>query len=171
MCAVRFGSSAAFSAARPPLPMSRVVDRSWECGFGFGEVKRKRTDLVLPWEDSVFSFVAQETSFLDNLQEALLEQPEPVPLPVPADTKASSKLSQTFSLPQPKLRSLSQWKPQDSQAERQAALSKWSQLFRTVPHFFLEETQLEVVHENSQVELATLCLVVSTVCSASQPGR
>ena len=141
MCAVHFGSSVDFSAARPPLPMRKVVDPSWACGFGFGAVKRQRTDLVLPWEDPVFSFVAQETSFLDELQETLLEQPEPVPLPAPAETKDASRLTQSLSLPQPKLRSLSQWKPQDSQAERQAALSKWSQLLRAVPHFFLEETQ------------------------------
>ena len=128
------------------------------CGFGFGSVKRKRTDLALPWEDPVFSFVAQETSFLDELQEQLLEQPTPVPLPAPAETKATNSLSLRASLPQPKLRSVAQWRPQDSQAERQAALSKWSQLLRAVPHFFPEETQLEVVHEQSQVELGNLDL-------------
>ena len=138
--------------------MRKVVDPSWECGFGFGSVQRKRTDLVLPWEDPVFSFVAQETSFLDELQEQLLEQPTPVPLPAPADTKATNSLSLSVSLPQPKLRSVAQWRPQDSQAERQAALSKWSQLLRAVPHFFPEETQLEVVHEQSQVELGNLDL-------------
>ena len=132
------------------------MDPSWECGFGFGPVKRKRTDLVLPWEDPVFSFVAQETTFLDQLQETLLELPAPVPLPAPADTKAKDCVSQASSLPQPKLRSVAQWKPQDSQAERQAALSKWSQLLRTVPHFFPEQTQLEIVHEHSQVELGNL---------------
>ena len=158
MCAVHFGSSVDFSAARPPLPMRKVVDPSWECGFGFGSVKRKRTDLALPWEDPVFSFVAQETSFLDELQEQLLEQPTPVPLPAPAETKATDSLSLRASLPQPKLRSVTQWRPQDSQAERQAALSKWSQLLRAVPHFFPEETQLEVVHEQSQVELGNLDL-------------
>ena len=81
--------------------MRKVVDPSWECGFGFGSVKRKRTDLALPWEDPVFSFVAQETSFLDELQEQLLEQPTPVPLPAPADTKATNSLSLSVSLPQP----------------------------------------------------------------------
>ena len=124
--------------------MRKVVDPSWECGFGFGSVKRKRTDLALPWEDPVFSFVAQETSFLDELQEQLLE--------------ATNSLSLCVSLPQPKLRSVAQWRPQDSKTERQAALSKWSQLLRAVPHFFPKETQLEVVHEQSQVELGNLDL-------------
>ena len=77
-------------------------------------MKRKRTDLALPWEDPVFSFVAQETSFLDELQEQLLEQPTPVPLPAPAETKATNSLSLRASLPQPKLRSVAQWRPQDS---------------------------------------------------------
>ena len=42
MYAVHFGSSVDFSAARPPLPMRKVVDPSWECGFGFGAVKRQQ---------------------------------------------------------------------------------------------------------------------------------
>ena len=144
-------------AARPPRPMRKVVDPSWECGLGFGSVKRRRTDLVLPWEEPVFSFLAQDTNFLQDLQEKLLEQPEPVPLPTPVAAKA---LVQQTSLrpPQPKLRSVTQWKPQDSQAERQAALSKWSQLLRAVPHLFPEETQLEIVHEDNQVELGNLDL-------------
>ncbi|CAE7637842.1 unnamed protein product, partial [Symbiodinium microadriaticum] len=137
--------------------MRKVVDPSWECGLGFGSVKRRRTDLVLPWEEPVFSFLAQDTNFLQDLQEKLLEQPEPVPLPTPVAAKA---LVQQTSLrpPQPKLRSVTQWKPQDSQAERQAALSKWSQLLRAVPHLFPEETQLEIVHEDNQVELGNLDL-------------
>ena len=50
------------------------------------------------------------------------------------------------------------FKPQDSQAERQAALSKWSQLFRATPHFFQPATVSEIAHENSRVELGNLDL-------------
>ena len=128
--------------------------------------------LVLPWEDPVFSFVAQEATFLDKLQETLLELPAPVPLPAPADTKAKDSVSQASRLPQPRLRSVAQWKPQDSQAERQAALSKWSQLLRT-PHFFPEQTQLEIVHEHrsSRARQPRLTLCQEEHQHSSQPRQ
>ncbi|CAE7708446.1 slc10a7 [Symbiodinium sp. CCMP2592] len=47
---------------------------------------------------------------------------------------------------------------QDSQAERQAALSKWSPLLRAVPHFFQPETVSEIANEDSCVELGNLDL-------------
>ncbi|OLP99751.1 hypothetical protein AK812_SmicGene17658 [Symbiodinium microadriaticum] len=106
-------------------------------------------------KDPVFQFVVQDRCFLDNLQETLLSQPDPVPLPQPVSQTVEAK-SQPASLPTPKLRALGQWKPQDSQAERQAALSKWSQLFRAVPHLFRPETVSEVVHESSRTELGNL---------------
>ena len=146
-------------SAHPPLPkMRRVLDPSWECGLGFGTVKRSRSDLRLPWEDPVFSFLQQDRSFLDELQDKLLDLPDPAPLPVSRQEQSQPKPLPQPALPQPKLRVFRQWKPQDSQAERQAALSKWSQLLRAVPHFFAEETQLEVVHEDSQLELGNLDL-------------
>ncbi|CAE7939410.1 unnamed protein product [Symbiodinium necroappetens] len=123
----------------------------------FGQVKRTRSNLSLPWEDPAFQFVVQDRNFLDSLQDTLLSQPDPVPLPQPVSQSAEAKL-QSASLPTPKLRTLGQWKPQDSQAERQAALSKWSQLFRAVPHLFRPETVSEVVHECSRTELGNLDL-------------
>ena len=137
--------------------MRRALDPCWDCGLGFGQVKRTRADLSLPWEDPVFQFVVQDRCFLDNLQETLLSQPDPVPLPQPVSQTVEAKL-QPASLPTPKLRALGQWRPQDSQAERQAALSKWSQLFRAVPHLFRPETVSEVVHESSRTELGNLDL-------------
>ena len=142
----------------PSTPIRRVLDPVWECGLGFGEVKRSRKDLRLPWEEPAFSFVAEDRCFLDDLQQSLLGLPDPVALPKPVLEQGKSAAVQVPRLPQPKLRRLSQWKPQDSQAERQAALSKWSQLLRAVPYFFPEETQLELVHEDSQTELGNFDL-------------
>ncbi|CAE7256494.1 unnamed protein product [Symbiodinium natans] len=138
--------------------MRRVIDPAWECGLGFGEVKRSRTDLRLPWEEPIFSFVASDRCFLDDVQASLLDPPDPVALPTPVLETAKTSLLAPAQLPQPKLRRLSQWKPQDSQAERQAALSKWSQLLRAAPHFFTEAIQLEIVHENMQIELGNFDL-------------
>ncbi|CAE7676487.1 unnamed protein product, partial [Symbiodinium microadriaticum] len=137
--------------------MRRALDPCWDCGLGFGQVKRTRSNLSLPWEDPAFQFVVQDRCFLDSLQDTLLSQPDPVPLPQPVSQPAEAQL-QPASLPTPKLRALGQWKPQDSQAERQAALSKWSQLFRAVPHLFRPETVSEVVHECSRTELGNLDL-------------
>ena len=81
-----------------------------------------------------------------------------IALPAPRAAQGSSTTLSALALPQPKLRALARWKPQDSQAERQAALSKWSQLLRAVPHFFPEATQLELVHEDSQIELSNFDL-------------
>ena len=125
--------------------------------MGFGQLKRSRSHLRLPWEDPAFQFIAQDTTFLDQLQADLLSQPDPVPLPQPVAPSAEAQ-TKAVSLPAPKLRPLGQWKPQDSQAERQAALSKWSQLFRAVPHIFKPETVSEIVHECSRVELGHLDL-------------
>ena len=102
--------------------------------------------------------MAEDRCFLDDLQQSLLGLPDPVALPKPVLEQGKSAAVQVPRLPQPKLRRLSQWKPQDSQAERQAALSKWSQLLRAVPYFFPEETQLELVHEDSQTELGNFDL-------------
>ena len=132
--------------------MRRALDPSWDCGLGFGTVKRTRSDLRLPWEGQTFGFIAADRCFLDNIQSALLAQPDPVPLPWPKQSKQPTQ-APTRTLPQPKLRALSQWKPQDSQAERQAALSKWSQLLRAVPYFFQSEPVREIVHETCKVEL------------------
>ncbi|CAE7262843.1 URC1, partial [Symbiodinium sp. KB8] len=116
-----------------------------------------QSHLSLPWEDPAFQFVAQDSTFLDDLQDKLLSLPDPVPLPQPSVQSGQGSAPQA-TLPAPKLRSLGSWKPQDSQAERQAALSKWSQLFRAVPHLFKSETVSEVVHECSRAELGNLDL-------------
>ena len=93
------------------------------------------------------SVISEDRTFLDDLQSSLLELPDPVPLPAPAPSQDKPQVAQ-----------LRQWKPQDSQAERQAALSKWSQLLMAVPHLFQEDTQFEIVHENSQIELGNFDL-------------
>ncbi|CAE7446098.1 Mns1 [Symbiodinium microadriaticum] len=97
------------------------------------------------WASS--SVISEDRTFLDDLQSSLLELPDPVPLPAPAPSQDKPQVAQ-----------LRQWKPQDSQAERQAALSKWSQLLMAVPHLFQEDTQFEIVHENSQIELGNFDL-------------
>ena len=137
--------------------MRRALDPCWESDLGFGPVKKTRSHLRLPWEDPTFQFVAQDSTFLDDLQDKLLSLPDPVPLPQPSVQSGQGSAAQA-TLPAPKLRSLGSWKPQDSQAERQAALSKWSQLFRATPHLFKPETVSEVVHECSRTELGNLDL-------------
>ncbi|CAE7577017.1 unnamed protein product [Symbiodinium sp. CCMP2592] len=115
------------------------------------------TDLQLPWETGAFNFVCEDRTFLDDLQDQLLAQPAAVPLPRPTQSTQSAEVSAPVA-PKPRLRALGQWQPQDSQAERQAALSKWSQLLRAVPHFFQPETVSEVANESSRVELGNLDL-------------
>ena len=123
---VHFGSKEPQIFSPPSAPMRRVLDPVWECGLGFGEVKRSRKDLRLSWEEPAFSFVAEDRCFLDDLQQSLLQLPDPVALPKPVLELGKGAAVQVPQLPRPKLRRLAQWKPQDSQAERQAALSKWS---------------------------------------------
>ena len=84
--------------------MRRVLDPVWECGLGFGEVKRSRKDLRLPWEEPAFSFVAEDRSFVDDLQQSLLELPDPVALPKPVLEQSKGAAVQVPQLPQPKLR-------------------------------------------------------------------
>ena len=67
--------------------MRRVEDPLWDLGIGFGQVPDRAAHLQLPWEHGAFSFVSESSGSQDPL-EALLRQPEPVPLPdVPDDAR------------------------------------------------------------------------------------
>ena len=151
--------------------MRKVEDPSWDLGLGFGPDRGRR--LVLPWEQPAFRFLTGSASSEDDLSQ-LLQQPEPVPLP---EVVVEERPFKAPRLQQPRLRAVGDYRASDAQAERQAALTKWSQIIRLIPRLFDPTTLAQVHHENFSVELGNLDMIFSKkstnalICRASSMLR
>ena len=155
MC--HFGSSAQNFVSHPPSLMRNVEDPLWDLGVGFGQVQDRARHLVLPWEQPSFSFLSEAAGSQDTLEQ-LLQQPEAVPLPEAPDEPRPSKAPR---LHQPRLRPVADYRVCDAQAERQAVLTKWSQIIRLTPRLFDPVVLSQLHHEDFAAELGNLDMVFS----------
>ena len=153
--------------------MRKVEDPLWDLGVGFGQVPDRGRHLVLPWGQPAFSFLSGASGSAHKLSQ-LLQQPEPVPLPEVQEEQRPCKAPR---LHQPKLRAVGDYKVSDAQAERQAALTKWTQIIRLIPMLFDATTLSQVHHEDFAVESGNLDMLFSKkstntlICRASSMLR
>ena len=153
--------------------MRKVEDPLWDLGLGFGQVPDRGRHLLLPWEQPAFRFLSGASSSDDELSQ-LLQQPEPVPLP---EVTVEERPFKAPRLHQPRLRAVGDYKASDAQAERQAALTKWTQVIRLIPKLFDPAILSQVHHEDFSVELGNLDMIFSKkstntlICRASSMLR
>ena len=134
----------------------RIQDPIWDHGLGFGPVRRP-AQLGQPWEEGPYGFLTQASHDLGQLQANLLRLP--VPVPKPPEEKPAEYRQLVVQVPRPAASLQMAMRTQDLQAQRQAALSKWAQLLRTMPHLFPAGSLAQLHHEDTQVELGNLELV------------
>ena len=137
--------------------MRKVEDPLWDHGIGFGQVADRGRHLHLPWEQGAFSFLSEADSCSEALQ-TLLELPEPSPLPEIAVEERPFKAPRLLA---PRLRAVADYSVTDARAERQAALTKWDQVIRSLPRLFDAVVLSQVHNENFSVELGNLDMIFS----------